>query len=153
MYQTELEYTYKEYRKMQRRIFERNIIIQLLLIAIAAPIIIILLKDTRAVFPSSIGLLACVIIIKYICKLVAQNEEGWKLQSKEDIRLNKYTFFDDHFEMKNEKEAYEIQYSEICGVVETKTHFYIKNKKYRPFIIKKENCEEELIGYIRNLKR
>ena len=67
--------------------------------------------------------------------------------------MHLYTFFDDHFEIKNEKEVYEIQYSEICGVVETQTYFYIKNRKYRPFIIKKENCSEELIGYIRNFKR
>ncbi len=152
MYQTELEYTYKEYRKMQRRIFERNIIIQLLLIAIATPFIIMLLKDTRAVFPYTIGIIACVVIIKYICKLVVQNREGWKLESKREVRLNKYTFFDDYFEMKNENAEYKIPYSEINGLVETKTHFYIKNKKHNPFIIKKENCSDELIQYIRKFK-
>ena len=30
MYQTQLEYTYGEYRKMQRRVYEANIILQLI---------------------------------------------------------------------------------------------------------------------------
>ena len=43
MYQTQLEYTYGEYRKMQRRVYEANIILQLIAIAVATPLIILLL--------------------------------------------------------------------------------------------------------------
>lgn len=153
MYQTELEYTYCEYRKMQRRIYERNIIIQLIIIVIATPFIIMLLKEWGSLIPYTIGLIAAVVIIKYTYKLVAQNKNGWKLGNKKEVMINKYTFFEHHFEMKNEKEEYYINYHDIYDLIETKTRFYIRTGRYSAFIIKKANCSEELIQFIRKFKR
>ena len=70
MYQTQLEYTYGEYRKMQRRVYEANIILQLIAIAVATPLIILLLKNIGSIAPYAVAIIAGVVIIKYIVRLV-----------------------------------------------------------------------------------
>ena len=153
MYQTQLEYTYDEYRKMQTRVYEANIILQLIVIAVATPLIILLLKNIGSIAPYAVAIIAGVVIIKYIVRLVDKKGEGWKLGSKENTDTYQYTFFEDHFEVKTERHTYKINYHDILKVIETKTHLYLKYEKYSAFILKKENCSDELIQYIRKFKR
>lgn len=153
MYQTQLEYTYGEYRKMQRRVYEANIILQLIAIAVVTPLIILLLKNIGSIAPYAVAIIAGVVIIKYIVRLVDKKGEGWKLGSKENTDTYQYTFFEDYFEVKTERRTYKVNYQDLLKIIETKTHFYLKYEKYGAFILKKENCDDELIQFIRKYKR
>lgn len=153
MYQTELEYTYGEYRKMKRRVYEANIIFQLIIIAIATPFIILLSKRLGSIAPYTVVIIAGVVIIKYVIRIVDKSRGGWKLGLKTDSDTYQYTFFEDYFEVKTEKSVYNINYHDILKIIETKTHFYLKYEKYNAFILKKENCSDELMQFIRKYKK
>ncbi len=153
MYQAQLEYTYGEYRKMQRRVYETNIILQLIAIAIATPFIMLLLKGIGNIASYAVAIIAGVVIIKYVIQLVDRKGEGWKLGSKANTDTYQYTFFEDYFEVKKERRTYKVNYQDILKIIETKTHFYLKYEKYNAFILKKDNCSDELIQFIRKYKR
>ncbi len=153
MYHTELEYTYGEYRKMKRRVYEANIVLQLIAIAIATPFIVLLSKRLGSIAPYTVAIFAGVVIIKYVIRIVERKREGWKLGSKTNSDTYRYTFFEDNFEVKTERHTYKINYHDILKIIETKTHFYLKYEKYNAFILKKENCSDELIRFIRKYKK
>ncbi len=153
MYQTQLEYTYGEYRKMQRRVYETNIVFQLIAIAIATPLIMLLLKSMGNIASYAVVIIAGVVIIKYVIQLLDRKGEGWKLGSKANTDTYQYTFFEDYFEVKTERRTYKVNYQDILKIIETKTHFYLKYEKYSAFILKKDNCSDELVQFIRKYKR
>lgn len=143
MYQTELEYTYSEYMKMQRRIYIKELIVILVIVIIG---IIVGINPIGCV---GLGILS--ILISFVISAI-RIRRGWELDKKTDTIINKYTFLEHHFEVHNEKGAYNINYHDINYIIETKTHFYIRCSEYSNFIIKKENCTEELIQLIRKYK-
>ncbi len=153
MYQAQLEYTYGEYRKMQRRVYETNIILQLIAIAIATPLIMLLLERMGNIAPYAVAIIAGVVIIKYVVRLVERKGDGWKLGSKANTDTYQYAFFEDYFEVKTESRTYKVNYYDILKIIETKTHFYLKYQKYSAFILKKDNCSDELVQFIRKYKR
>lgn len=113
----------------------------------------LLLKSVGNIAPFTVGIIAGVVIIKYLIRIVERKGEGWKLGSKTNSDTYRYTFFEDYFEVKTERHTYKINYHDILKVIETKTNFYLKYEKYSAFILKKENCSDELIQYIRKFKQ
>lgn len=152
MYQTELEYTYSEYIKMQKRLHARSFIFLIIIIGI---IMLVTFSHVKKLDKFAIAIIVIFGIIPIFIKTVEtviRIKLGWILDKKTDTVINRYTFFEHHFEMKNEKEVYNINYHDIGRIVETKTHFYIILYEYNNFIIKKENCSDELIQLIRKYK-
>ena len=71
------------------------------------------------------------------------------------IQGNVFTisFYEDHFESRNQATQSSIEYSRICGVIETETNFYLLIMPNQGFIVQKKNCSYELLDFIRNMKK
>lgn len=61
-------------------------------------------------------------------------------------------FFNNYFEIKNERSYSKYFYEDIYRIVETKTNFYIMTASNSGVIIIKQNCLPELISFIQGLK-
>lgn len=152
MYQTELEYTYSEYMKLQKKIYGRRFNILFVMIGIIVVLIMGFSKELNQIIYFSIAFFSIVPLLIQIIVAIIGIKIGWALDKITDTTINKYTFFEHHLEMKNDTGTYYVNYHDIYRIIETKTHFYLEIDKYHHFIIKKENCCDELIEFIRNYK-
>ena len=62
-------------------------------------------------------------------------------------------FYDDHFETQNETAHGTHEYSKLYDVIETDSSFYLEVEKGHSVIVQKKNCSDELIAFIRTLKK
>ena len=64
----------------------------------------------------------------------------------------KMEFFENEFIEKTERSSTAIRYEDLFEILESKTNFYLMLAKNQGAIIVKQNCSEELIEFIKNLK-
>ena len=62
-------------------------------------------------------------------------------------------FYDDRFETQNETSHGVHEYSKLYKVVEAPDDFYLEIEQGHSVIIQKKNCSDELIAFLRTLKR
>ena len=62
-------------------------------------------------------------------------------------------FYDDRFETKNDTSHGVHEYAKLYKVVETEEDFYLEIEQGHSVIIQKKNCSDELIAFLRTLKR
>ncbi len=62
-------------------------------------------------------------------------------------------FYDDHFETQNDTSHGTHEYSKLYKIVEAPDDFYLEIEQGHSVIIQKKNCSDELIAFLRTLKR
>lgn len=62
-----------------------------------------------------------------------------------------YEFYEDEVRVFHTHGQSRVKYSEICGVLETKTNFYLKLSRTSAFFLRKENMPEGMDQFLRNL--
>lgn len=150
MYDTETEYTIGEEKKLKFVVFRRQLLYVMIVLLFGVLAFTWIGINEQNYFYylmlGAIGLICMIpIAISYYIRIMIIK----KKYSSNDSIIKKYTFLDDHFEETCGKEKKYINYHDTWRLIETKTTLYIMISKYDGFIIKKENCSDELLEFIR----
>ena len=86
-----------------------------------------------------------------LCRTNASIKKTWNSNQLYQNSVSYYYFYGDHMEQKNELGTSQIPYDKLYRILETKTNFYLLIAKNQGVIIKKENCSEELIDFLKKL--
>ena len=149
MYETETEYTYDEYKKMQNIICIRRIYPTIIILFIAA---IVVISSNNKYFYIGYAIMFVIAALLILMERAIRIKRGWRLNSTAEKSINKYVFLEDHFEEESNGDKQYIYYKDIYRIIETKTDLYIRTSIDRAFIIKKDKCSNELIQLIRKYK-
>ena len=154
LYTTNMKYTFEEYKKfniavMKKRI--KRIRISLLLLILAA--ILMWIADPF----SKISLFLIVFVIIYpIFLYLGMNRDIKKAYNSnellKDIDLI-IEFYEDYFIAKTDKSEAKVEYDKIYELLENETNFYIMIANNQGYLVIKENCSEELIKFIAEIKK
>lgn len=150
MYETETQYSYKEYKKMQNILFMRRACPAVIILIVAA---LIILSSSNIYCYIGYAIIVGIVVISLFVSRLVRIKKGWHLGSKTDTVIAKYNFLDDHFEEELEGKKSYTYYKDIHRIIETANYMYITTSIYRAYIIKKDKCSNELLQRIRKYKQ
>ena len=109
---------------------------------------------SKSLFETLVVFLAMLVYILIISKVRLESfaEKLFnEMKKKNNINTKfKTEVYDNYFIKRNESMSFTIQYSDISKCIETDTNFYLEYPQQKSvIIIKKENCELDLINFIR----
>lgn len=155
MYTTKIKYTYDEYKKLSE--FSMNL--QLRKTKIICYLLVALISVfTFFVTQSIYGALLTLIVALFIPLMTKFNTNRlirkiWnsnKLMQNDEVEI---IFDDSGWSTVNERGTYHYKYDDIYKIAETKTNIYIFISINMATILVKDNCSEEMIDFVRKLKK
>ena len=155
-YMTETAYDITEYKKyvrtMQGSQVKNNVIAGLACVwlLLAGAYNIYGGKTMLGIFMIIVGIGAPILV-----RVGATNQTARDFVKIEEAGGNRFRvrFYEDHFETQNDTAHGTHEYSKLYSVIETDTSFYLEVEKGQCVIIQKKNCSDELIAFIRTLKK
>ena len=98
--------------------------------------------------------LVCAVLVAPVFQLVLNQAVKKSYAANKAVQESEsvFSFYSDHLEQDNALGHLTLEYSKIYRILETGTNFYIMVSKNQGFIIIKENCSPELIGFLQKLK-
>jgi len=153
LFKTEMKYTFDEYNKFNSVIIKkklRKVEIYLILLGLCA----LLLKflDPNTYLP----LFLLIFIIIYPAVLYFSIKTRVKKTYDSNIMIKNLTetikFYKEHFVVKTENSEARVEYNQLHKMIETNTNFYLMIADNQGYLVLKENCNEELIKFITDLK-
>lgn len=155
MYTTKVKYTYDEYKKLS----EFSVNLQLRKTKIICYVLVAIISAlTFFVTQSIYGALLVLAVALFIPAMTKFNTNRlirkiWnsnKLMQNDEVEI---IFDDSGWSTVNERGTYSYKYDDIYKIAETKTNIYIFTSINTATILVKDNCSEELIDFIRKLKK
>lgn len=152
MYKTDLLYDYNEYKKFSAvlvldRIKKRAILLSIIFVALI--IITFIFKDFSYLIGALIGVIIAIPMSLIIIKI--RMKKLWKSSNYVKDKYMEITFDDEKVSSKMGESSTIVKYSDIYKILETKTHFYILVSQNQGFIVKKANCSQEMIDFIKKI--
>lgn len=152
---TETVCTFDEYRRFNRTVRNKAqggiwIKIALIAICIIAAFLVSNLETKRGLFLGAILVIPVFMLSEYMV-----DKRAYKKTEDQNMQKVKMFFYPDFLRMEAEgsdKGATNVSYNKFYGIIETPKNFYILFTKNQGTIVIKENCDEELIQFIHNLK-
>ena len=149
LFVTKTKYTFEEYKKFCNIVNNRESKLKVKLIV--AELILLL----AALILQNVFLIVFVVIYPPILWLVQKRIIKKTYESNallKDAEL-KFEFYDSYFLEKSKLGESRVEYSYLYKVLENDTNFYLMIAKNQGYIILKENCSEELIKFITELRK
>lgn len=151
LFETEMEYTYPEYKKYYFYSFKYSFITPLFILLVT--LCLALRANAMPVYIFFLIMLLIVSIILFTSRAIGL-KWGWESKDKSNMRKNKYTFFNDRFEVTNsDGETRYFYYRDIYTIRESQKNLYIVISKNRFFVIDKQKCDNELLNLLRDYRR
>lgn len=154
-YQSQVQYTFEEYKKMYHAISIQinKVFIKVITLDVCFCLLAYMYL-TRNLYTSLI-LLVCAILFPIIFYFTLRGNVKRSYISNLSIQnlQIEYTFFKDNFTCHSKLGDIKIEYRNVYRILETKTNFYFMLSQNQGMILKKENCSEELMALIQNLKK
>jgi hypothetical protein len=154
LFTTETAYTFEEFKKFNYKVMQKSVI---LIYSMLAAIVILVIGKSFFIDWSYIDtalIVAVIFIAAYfpfsLNKKLKDTYNSNKVMTKTVARFD---FFEDGFSEITENATGNFKYADLNKIIETQTNFYLMLAKNAGAIIVKENCSEELIEFIRNLKK
>lgn len=155
MYKTETKYTYEEFKKYENEMYKKKVFkgIGNFVVILVLMSIFLYYLSKNLTYPIGMLVLICTLFFfknKACNKMI---DKMWNTTPDiHDMDL-KFTFLENELEIITEKSNSKLKYEHIYKVVETDTNFYILRGMNMGYIIVKNNCNAELVDFIRNLKK
>ena len=149
LFVTKTKYTFEEYKKFCNIVNNRESKLKVKLIV--AELILLL----AALILQNVFLIVFVVIYPPILwlvqkRIIKKNYESNALLKDAEL---KFEFYDSYFLEKSKLGESRVEYSYLYKVLENDTNFYLMIAKNQGYIILKENCSEELIKFITELRK
>ena len=153
LYETEVVYTYEEYKKYNIKLKMRTKPIYALLFFTWALAVILGIRNFETIFGMvvipSLTVLAYVVLLVLLIGLNGKRE--WKSNKNIQNKAIAYKFFEDAMEISDKDNTAKIKYADLNRIIETKTNFYLMDSLYMGRLILKGNCSPELQAFIQQL--
>ena len=154
LFKSNTKYNYEEYKKFNYAITSsinkmpvKIVVIMLLFILMAY------MYMSRSIHVSLIMLICSIIFPVFLILTIKSNIKRTYSSNKsmQDMDVN-FEFYDEYFMYKCKIGDSKIEYKDLYKILETKTNIYLMIAKNQGVILKKENCSEDLIDFIRKMK-
>ena len=92
------------------------------------------------------------IVILWRVLLTTRARKCWQSNKMMQNMVETFYFYEDHVEQISPMGNITIHYDQLYKILEDQKHFYLLIAKNQGSIVNKENCKEQLIDFIRELK-
>lgn len=153
LYKTNTKYTFEEYKKFNyaittiiNKMHVKTVIVVLLFVLLAC------MYMQRSMYATSIMLL-CAFIFPFLFYFTINGNIKKTYNSNKSMKdLDvEFEFYKEYCLYKCKLGETKLEYKDLYKVIETKTNFYLMIAKNQGIILKKENCDEELQKFIKEL--
>lgn len=155
VYETTVEFTLEEYKKMCKEVFVRlskgylTVVVCSSLVFLIVAIMSIALGEITSGIIYLMGSLIVPLAV-FVTHVYKVKKECNTNKSVQDAVIH-FTFFEERFEVSRANGSLSYGYEQIYKVIETKDRFYIFVSQNQALPIVKEKCEEGLIALLRGL--
>ena len=152
LYQTTMEMTYPEYKRMCWALKRKKFLIVSGIISTLMLLLSILYfykgDIKEGVFYLAVAFLFPLLLIGLYSRSLHKNY--YSQQWPKDHRVE-YVFYEDRLTAKTEAGNAEVPYDKLYQVMETKTNFYLLVGANQSFAVKKADCTKELLARLQGL--
>lgn len=145
----------EEYRRWNFTLNKPRLILLCVLVLLLVPLAVYSVFSSArgsiwlAVFSLLPAIGACALFVAAVNQNI--NKSYYSNKALQKCPAARIDFFNNYFEIKNERSYSKFFYEDIYRIVETKTNFYIMTASNSGVIIIKQNCLPELISFIQGL--
>lgn len=156
LFETETEYTFEEYRRFCRMVFQRMDGMGKKAALLSAAMLILGITgffrgDTAF---GMVFLLAAPLFLAVLrLRMERTVKKAWETNRVTQGIRTRYRFYEDFYEQENDLGYTKVSYEKLYRILETDQNFYLMYGKNQGAILVKERCSQELMEFLRKKER